>query len=119
MAKLTVEDLDVKGQRVLVRVDFNVPLDEKLAITDDTRIRESLPTIRHIVESGGLAVLMAHLGRPHTERSEGEYLWACMSLDDGTYIEVPIHGVLADDIQAKLQAALDVHNDMMAAMGST
>ena len=52
----------------------------------------------------------------YTERSEGEYLWACMSLDDGTYIEVPIHGVLADEIQAKLQAALDVHNDMMAAM---
>lgn len=45
----------------------------------------------------------------YTERSEGEYLWACMSLDDGTYIEVPIHDVLADDIQAKLQAALDVH----------
>ena len=54
----------------------------------------------------------------YTERSEGEYLWACMSLDDGTYIEVPIHGVLADDIQAKLQAALDVHNDMMAVMNS-
>lgn len=54
----------------------------------------------------------------YTERTEGEYLWACMSLDDGTYIEVPIHGVLADDIQAKLQAALDVHNDMMAAMDS-
>ena len=54
----------------------------------------------------------------YTERSEGEYLWACMSLDDGTYIEVPIYGVSADDIQAKLQAALDTHNDMMAAMNN-
>ena len=54
----------------------------------------------------------------YTERSEGEYLWACMSLEDGTYIEVPIHGVLADDIQAKLQAALDTHNDMMAALNN-
>lgn len=54
----------------------------------------------------------------YTERSEGEYSWACMSLDDGTYIEVPIHDVISDDIQAKLQAALDVHNDMMAAMNN-
>ena len=67
MAKLTVEDLKVKGRRVLVRVDFNVPLDEKQGITDDTRIRESLPTIRHIVDGGGIAVLMAHLGRPKGE----------------------------------------------------
>lgn len=64
----TIDQLDLKGRRVLVRVDFNVPLDENGVITDDKRIVESLPTIRRIVESGGRAVLMSHLGRPKGER---------------------------------------------------
>ncbi|MBL7190305.1 phosphoglycerate kinase [bacterium] len=64
MPKLTIDDLSLKGKRVLVRVDFNVPLDEDGRITDDLRIRESLPTIRKIIQSGGKAVLMSHLGRP-------------------------------------------------------
>ena len=52
----------------------------------------------------------------YTERSEGEYLWACMSLDDGTYIEVPIHAVPVGEIQGKLQTAIDMHNDYLAAL---
>ncbi|MRR10213.1 phosphoglycerate kinase, partial [bacterium] len=65
MKKLNIRDLDVKGKRVLVRVDFNVPQDKKTgAIKDDARIAGALPTIKHIIAAGGRAVLMSHLGRP-------------------------------------------------------
>lgn len=64
MNKLTIDKVDLKNKRVLVRVDFNVPLDENLNITDDTRIVESLPTIKKIIAEGGKAILMSHLGRP-------------------------------------------------------
>lgn len=60
----SVDSLPLKGKRVLVRIDANVPLDEKGRITDDKRIRESLPTIRRIIDAGGIALLMSHLGRP-------------------------------------------------------
>lgn len=67
MTKLSLRDLEVRGKRVLVRVDFNVPTEERdghIAITDDTRIRESLPTINHLRENGAKTILMAHFGRP-------------------------------------------------------
>ncbi|MBC8124984.1 MAG: phosphoglycerate kinase [Candidatus Kapabacteria bacterium] len=65
----SIADVDVRGKRVLTRVDFNVPQDENGVITDDTRIRESLPTIQYIISNGGMAVLMSHLGRPKGERN--------------------------------------------------
>ncbi len=64
MRKLSIDDLNLKDKRVLVRVDFNVPLDENLNVTDDIRIVSSIPTIKKIISSGGKAILMSHLGRP-------------------------------------------------------
>ena len=64
MAKKSVRDLAVKGMRVLIRADLNVPLDNRQTITDDTRIRKFLPTLKHVVDSGGRAIVMSHLGRP-------------------------------------------------------
>src|SRR5436305_4514798 len=84
MAKLTLRDLDVRGKRVLVRVDFNVPTEMrggKIRITDETRIRESLPTINYLREHGAKTILVSHFGRPKGKRVQkyslrpiGDYL---------------------------------------------
>lgn len=65
--KKTIEDVDVKGKRVLVRCDFNVPLDENKNITDDNRIVQSLPTIKYLIGKGAKVILCSHLGRPKGE----------------------------------------------------
>ncbi|MGH7952753.1 MAG: phosphoglycerate kinase, partial [Limisphaerales bacterium] len=71
MAKLTVRDLDVRGKRVFMRVDYNVPMEEKngaMVINDETRIKETLPTLKLLIERGAKIILAAHLGRPKGKR---------------------------------------------------
>ncbi len=70
MAKKTVADIDVQGKKVLMRCDFNVPLDEDCNITSDDRITKALPTIKNILDRGGALILMSHLGRPKGQRNE-------------------------------------------------
>ena len=90
MNKLTLDDIDVRGKRVLVRVDFNVPLSETEEgtpqVADDTRIRAALPTIRQILDDGGRAILVSHLGRPGGQPNPDRSL-ACVADYLGTLIE--------------------------------
>src|SRR5881394_1228954 len=71
MGKLTINDIDVRDRRVLTRVDYNVPMEEKdgqMVINDATRIKETLPTLRLLIEKGAKVILAAHLGRPKGKR---------------------------------------------------
>lgn len=72
MAKKTIADVDVAGKKVLMRVDFNVPLDDSQQITDDRRIRMALPSIESVVSRGGRLILMSHLGRPQGDAGDAK-----------------------------------------------
>ena len=106
MAKLSVIDLDLAGKRVLMRADFNVPLDAERKITDPKRIDAALPTMRHILGQGGRLVLMSHLGRPKGERKE-EFSLAPVAalLSERLGFEVPlIADLLSDEAEAAVAA---------------
>ncbi len=77
MAKLTIQDLVLAGKKVLIRVDFNVPLNKDGTIADDTRIKESIPTIQHALQQGAAVILMSHLGRPKSKKDVQYSLGIC------------------------------------------
>ncbi len=77
MKKMSVQDVHFKDQRALIRVDYNVPLDDKQQITDDTRIRETLPTLNKILNDGGRCIIMSHLGRPKGKKNPSMSLQPC------------------------------------------
>ena len=61
---ISIDNYDFKGKRAIIRVDFNVPLNEKGEVTDDTRIRAAMPTVKKVLAGGGSVILMSHMGRP-------------------------------------------------------
>jgi len=108
MAKKTVRDIDVSGKRVLVRVDFNVPLNDAGEITDDTRIRAALPTLRYLIDNGASLVVMSHLGRPKGKVVEAMRLTPVAArLQDLLGVEVrKMNDVVGDDV-ARVCAELE------------
>ncbi len=92
--KKTIDDVDVRGKRALVRADFNVPQDASGAITDDTRIRAALPTIQALLERGAAVILMSHLGRPKGKR-------------DDRYTLAPVAARLSDQLGRPVDLAPD------------
>lgn len=104
MSKLSLNQLDLKGKRVLIRVDFNVPLDGS-TVTDDTRIREALPTIRKVLQDGGLPILMSHLGRPK-DGFDAKYSLAPVAAYLQNLMGVPVH-FSPETIGEKAQSVID------------
>ncbi len=97
MNKKTITDIDVKGKKVLVRVDFNVPLSSKdpndtIAVTDDTRIRAALPTINYLLENGAALILCSHLGRPSTA-ADKQYAMDPVAAQLGVLLGKPVQKV--------------------------
>ncbi|MDR0886365.1 MAG: phosphoglycerate kinase [Clostridiales Family XIII bacterium] len=106
MAKLTVKDLDLKGKKVLVRVDFNVPLQDGV-ITNDNRIVAALPTIKHIIDNGGRAVLFSHLGRVKEEADKASKSLAPVAADLSAKLGKEVKFIPGVTRGVELEAAID------------
>jgi phosphoglycerate kinase len=109
MAKKSIDSVDVKGKKVLMRVDFNVPLDDDLNITDDRRIEMALPSIKSVVDRGGKLILMSHLGRPKGEASK-KYSLAPAAKRLGEILGSPVHfatDTVGPDASSKIEALAD------------
>lgn len=114
MSKLTIRDIDVQGKEVLMRVDFNVPLNDALEITDETRILGALPSIKHLLDGGAKLVLCSHLGRPKGEPQE-KYSLRPVAKRLSEHLGAPV--AFADDTvgehSATLRAALQPGHAMV------
>jgi phosphoglycerate kinase len=109
MAKKTIADVNVQGKAVLMRVDFNVPLDDRLQITDDRRITEALPSIKSVLDRGGRVILMSHLGRPEGKDPAEDAKYSLKPVADRLQELLPhaIHfatDTVGDDAKAKAAA---------------
>lgn len=105
-------DIPFKDKKVLVRVDFNVPLDHDFNITDDTRIRKALPTIQHILDEGGAAILMSHLGRPMKKLKEDG------SIDREKFTLYHVVGHLAESLGTKVHFCEETVGDKAERMAA-
>ncbi len=109
MNKKTIDDINPKGKRVLVRVDFNVPLDENRNVTDDTRITAAIPTIQSLMDRGGRVILMSHLGRPKGKVNE-EFRLAPAAKRLAELLGKPVPA-LKDCIGDEVKTAVDAMKD--------
>jgi len=121
MKKKTVRDLSdaqLKGKRALVRVDFNVPLDDACRITDDTRIRAAIPTIRFLLDRGARVVLLSHLGRPKA-KPESKYSLGPVAVRLQELLGVPVTFVESTDTDEALQATLRADENQVILLENT
>src|ERR671939_5320 len=106
--KLSIKDLDLKGRRVFIRVDINVPIKEG-KVKDDTRIRASLPTIQYAIEQGARVILASHLGRPKGERNP-KYSLRPVAAHLSELLSKPVEfadDCIGDEVKAKVDALQD------------